>query len=239
MLSALVLFILNVFLGLLVHVINHNASHHPIFKRESHNDWAFFYLSWLMGIPAAPIAASHIHNHHVHNNNESDWMRSTVLGSTRGANRLAKYLLHVFTLPKLSMHSGNGNIPRSLWVRMRTETKIVAFVLCLMFALNPLATILFYVLSRLTSMSLLFLINLVQHDGLENDLGVNRCRNFVSPLGNFLMFNNGFHSAHHLRPGAHWSEYPAIHQSLVASELRDELMQRSLFAYIFRQYLWV
>lgn len=232
------LFAINVFLGLMSHVINHNVSHHPLFVNERHNRGVFLYLSWLMGIPAAPIAASHIHNHHVHNNDESDWMRSTVLGRAKGAKRLAKYLRHVFTLPRLSQRDGHEQIPATLWQRMRVENVVVLATLLLMLTLSPVSTLIFYVLARLTSMSLLFLINLVQHDGLEHAEGVNRCRNFISPLSNFLMFNNGYHSAHHLRPGAYWSEYPAIHQAQVTQKLRAELTQRSLAYYILTHYLW-
>ncbi len=235
--SALALFGANAFLGLAAHVINHNASHCPVFEREGHNRWLFHWLSVLMGIPAAPIAASHLHNHHVHNNDESDWMRSTVLGSSQGPLRLVKYLVHVFRLPRLADRPGHRAVPAALYGRIAPETTTVLVALVGMALWAPLATLLFYVLTRLTAMCVLFIINLIQHDGLEAESGVNRCRNFTGWLVNALLFHNGYHSAHHLRPGLHWSALPAYHRERVVPTLRDDLAQASVTRFIVFRYL--
>ncbi len=233
----LIFFAANVLAGLMSHVINHNASHCAVFEKECHNRWLFQWLSVLMGIPAAPIAASHIHNHHVHNNDENDWMRSSVLGDSVGICRLAKYIIHVFSLPRLKTRTGHEGIPLSLYARMNTEVLSVAAVVVIMLMLSPWATLYFYVLARLCAMCALFLINLVQHDGLEGESGVNRCRNFTGRWVNFFLFHNGLHSAHHLRPGLHWSELPAYHAVKVAPQLKTDLTHRSVTAFIISRYL--
>lgn len=232
-----VLFFANSAAALMCHVINHNASHVPLFEQDGHNRVAFAWLSWLLGIPAAPIAASHIHNHHVHNNDEHDWMRSSVLGDSQGLWRLAKYVLHVFSLPPLKERAGHQHIPSALYARIIPETTIVALALLVALWWAPAATLWFYVLARLCAMSVLFLINLVQHDGLEAESGVNRCRNFTGKLINSVLFHNGFHSAHHLRPGLHWSELPHFHQEKVEPGLKPELSCASLSGFIVARYL--
>src|SRR5262249_28649378 len=39
----------------------------------------------------------------------------------------------------------------------------------------------------------------------------NHSRNFTNPVLNFFLFNNGYHGAHHERPGLHWSKLPGAH----------------------------
>lgn len=48
-----------------------------------------------------------------------------------------------------------------------------------------------------------------------------RANNSLSPTFNFLTHNFGYHTAHHLRPGAHWTTLPAIH-----AEIEDRIPAR-------------
>ena len=230
-------FCLNVFFGLVVHVINHNVSHCPLFESERANRAASFVLTSLLGIPAAAISASHIYNHHVHNNDESDWLRSTVLQETQGPLRLVKYVVHVFSLPRLSQRAGAEAIPAQLTRQIRFENIFVVGLLLLAFIVAPDVTLIYFVATRLCAMSCLFVLNLVQHDGLEHETGVNRCHNYPSRLLNFFLFKNGYHSAHHLRPGAHWSELEQLHASLVAPVAKQSLQHKSLLGFVWGSYL--
>src|SRR5207248_11772882 len=80
-------------------------------------------------------------------------------------------------------------------------------------------------------------INHVQHDGCDPDSTYNHSRNFVGRWLNWWVFNNGYHTAHHLRPGLHWSQLPALH-----AEIRDcidpTLERRSLLLAAVEFYLW-
>lgn len=228
---------LNVFFGLVVHVINHNVSHCPLFENERANRAASYVLTTLLGIPAAAISASHIYNHHVHNNDESDWLRSTVLRETRGPLRLVKYVVHVFSLPRLGQRTGAEAIPAQLMRQISFENIFVLGVLLVAFIVAPQVTLIYFVASRLCAMSCLFVLNLVQHDGLEHEVGVNRCHNYTSKMLNFVLFKNGYHSAHHLRPGAHWSELDQLHASLVAPTAKPSLQHRSLLGFVWGSYL--
>lgn len=49
--------------------------------------------------------------------------------------------------------------------------------------------------------------------GLENDFVA--CNNIVQPFYNALTGNLGYHTAHHHKPGMHWSKLPALHAELV------------------------
>jgi fatty acid desaturase len=55
-------------------------------------------------------------------------------------------------------------------------------------------------------------------EGSENAFA--RANNSVSWWFNFTTHNFGYHTAHHLRPGAHWTELPAIHRA-IADKIPD------------------
>ncbi len=57
-------------------------------------------------------------------------------------------------------------------------------------------------------------INYIQHVHCDPWSEHNHSRNFVSKLGNFLVFNNGYHTAHHESAGLHWSKLPAAHAKI-------------------------
>jgi beta-carotene hydroxylase len=79
-------------------------------------------------------------------------------------------------------------------------------------------------------------LNYVQHVHCDPWSAHNHSRNFESPLGNWLLFHNGLHTAHHEHPGAHWSRLPALH-ARVAPEIHPELRQRSVLGFCLRSYV--
>ena len=79
-------------------------------------------------------------------------------------------------------------------------------------------------------------INYIQHVHCDPSTDYNHSRNFVGPLANWLVFNSGYHTAHHEVAGAHWSTLPAIHQA-IAHNIDPELNQPSIAGYLFRAYV--
>ena len=61
-------------------------------------------------------------------------------------------------------------------------------------------------------------------------------RSFVSPTLNFLLFNNGYHAAHHEHPGIHWTKLKEEHEK-IAPLIHPQLVQKSLWWYWFKQYV--
>ena len=50
----------------------------------------------------------------------------------------------------------------------------------------------------------------------------NNARNFIGPVINYLTFNNGYHTIHHMYPSMHWSRLDDI-SCMLASQLPSSL----------------
>jgi fatty acid desaturase len=80
------------------------------------------------------------------------------------------------------------------------------------------------------------LFNYEQHVRTDPWSKHDHSRNFVSPVLNFLLFNNGYHTAHHENPGLHWSRLPDAHVK-IADAIHPDLKQGSLWWYWLKQYV--
>lgn len=66
----------------------------------------------------------------------------------------------------------------------------------------------------------------------------NTARNFTSPTLNFLLMNNGYHTIHHHKPFLHWSLLKEAHQREVAPYMDSRLAQPSIWAYLWKLYVY-
>ena len=74
----------------------------------------------------------------------------------------------------------------------------------------------------------LIAVNLPQHDGCDDASDWLHSRNVTGAWSNWWFLNNGYHTAHHLRPGLHWSELAAWHDCHVSPRLAGRLEHRTL-----------
>jgi hypothetical protein len=80
--------------------------------------------------------------------------------------------------------------------------------------------------------------NYFQHDGCDEEHPYNHSRNFTGGFLNWLLFNNGYHGAHHMKPNLHWSLYPAYHATQLRPFIHPELDKKSLLAYLITTHIY-
>lgn len=84
--------------------------------------------------------------------------------------------------------------------------------------LRPVETVLVFLLPASITLFHTVWATYEHHAGCRPSSHLDASRNRVNRIYNALTGNLGFHTAHHKRPGVHWSLLPALHE-----EIRDQI----------------
>ncbi len=232
------LFVPSLFLGIAVAVMAHNHNHVPMWKANTMNVLTDYWLTLFYGFPAFAWIPTHNRNHHALNNREGDFTITYRVSEKNNIFTLTSY-------PPISSYFQQMPIRdylRDLWVRNRTKfyQSIFQYVALAVFVgvallIDWRKALLFIVIPQQVALFSILVFNYVQHVHADEESDYNHSRNFVGPMLNIMLFNNGFHTAHHLRANTHWSETPEAHAK-IDHLIVDELKERSFWGYIFRAY---
>lgn len=218
-------------------VINHNHAHSPLFEQPLANRCFGLYLTLLRGHSSSGVIVPHNFNHHIKQGDEEDWIDPKLAGKGPGLARLGRYVLQAsIKMARQRMLPDAPRLNHRGQQQVRLERVLLVIFVVAMLSIAPATTLLFLVLPWLLGVVMLVAVNLPQHDGCDAHSKYAHSRDFTGRLGNWFLFNNGFHSAHHEQPGLHWSELPEAHRTLL-DKLDPELIQRSMLGYIARHYV--
>ncbi|HEU0029848.1 MAG TPA: fatty acid desaturase [Kofleriaceae bacterium] len=218
--------------------IIHNHIHVRTFRARWLNELGAMLISLTVGHPATGLVLTHNMNHHVHIGGDRDWSRPANAGRGWGGWRLVRYAV-VTPIEMARGRSADGapRLPVALRRQRSRERWLLYSLIACALVLRP-ATFVCFTLPIWIAGSLIFLgINLLQHDACEPGSPAAHSRDFTGRFINFLFFNGGFHTAHHNRPGLHWSRLPAEHARTLAARGRPDLESVSLVGYVVREYL--
>ncbi len=222
-------------------VITHNTVHAPMFKSRPLNRVIQVVLTLTYGHPVSSFVPGHNLSHHKHTQTRRDVMRTSKV-------RFRWNLLNgLFFMPVMapaimradSTYTATMRKAKPAWFR-----QMVLELACLYGALGALllldwkAFLLYVFIPHRYAGWGIITMNLLQHDGCDQDSDYNHSRNFVGTVVNWFTFNNGYHTIHHMKPGLHWSLLPAAHAKKVAPFIHPALDQPSLLAYIWRTFIW-
>lgn len=239
---------LGLYTGFCAGVLAHNQNHRPAFRAPALNHAYGCWLSIFYGYPIFAWLPTHNKNHHVHVNRPGDAIATWRYGEHNDAWSAFRYFFVAardqtpLTRAYLAQLKSRGPRQHRRFVTQGVCTfgGHAALIALAVFMHGPASGAAVYLsgfgVPALFALWSMFFINFVQHVHCDAWSEYDHSRNFVSPLGNFLVFNAGLHTAHHLQPSLHWSDLPAAH-ARIARFIRPELKQASVAGYCVRTYV--
>lgn len=232
------LYAFSLFMAVSVAVMAHNHNHLPMWRSKVLNVFTDYWLTLFYGFPAFGWIPTHNMNHHALNNRDGDF---TITYRYSEKNNLFTLLSY----PSISSFHQQRPIRaylRHLWAADRREFYLAALQYVALFAFVAGAllidwkkALLFIVIPQQFALFAILVFNYLQHVHADEESEYDHSRNFVGPMLNTMLFNNGFHTIHHERAGIHWSNTPEAHQKIDAL-IAPELKERSFWWYIIRTY---
>jgi fatty acid desaturase len=226
-----------VFFYLALGVINHNHAHYRLWKNKYLNRASDVFIALLQGHPTFVFFASHNANHHRYHHGALDIAR-TYRFYGGDSNHLLGYLSHpffaVWVLYPVFLQwllRIKKRAVKVFWYFL-SQYFFVGFSWALLAWIDPFKFLIYVLLPQLFGLHWLLASNYLQHAHADGNSSINFARNF-SGWCNFLLFNIGHHTAHHLHPRAHWTELPRLNYSY-QSMLNPSLYACSLSGYILR-----
>jgi fatty acid desaturase len=221
-----------------VAIIAHNHNHVPLWRSRLLNIFTDYWLTLFYGFPAFGWIPTHNKNHHALNNKQGDYTLTYRISEKNNLFTLLSY-------PSISSYFQQkpiGEYLKKLWRSDRRKFYLAAsqyLVLVLYYVValfwNWKKALLFIAIPHQVSLFSVLIFNYVQHVHTDEESDYNHARNFTG-LINLALFNNGYHTIHHLSPGIHWSETPAA-QRRIEGLIDPSLNERSFWWYVVRVYL--
>jgi fatty acid desaturase len=229
-------------------VLAHYHNHCPVFESRSANALYSIWLSIFYGYPIFAWIPTHNANHHKFVNGPGD---ATITWRYTHRDTLFTAVSYFF----VSTYWQAGLISSFVKQARRSNPKMfrqivaqyvsvfgahAAFIALAVYLRGPKLGLLTYLCSfgATAAMGLwgMMFINYIQHVHCDPSSTYNQSRNFVGPAANWLVFNSGYHTAHHEKAGAHWSTLQEIHATL-ADKIDPELNQPSISGYLLKTYV--
>lgn len=238
---------LSCYFALACGIIAHNHNHCTTFSNKRANSLFGMWISIFYGYPTFAWVPTHNLNHHKYVNTEGD---ATITWRFTNRHNLLVAVTYFFVSSYYQSAPINGYIKQAkrknpaLYRRILTQYAVWIGAYVLTFALavglhgfktGGFVWLCSIGIPAFFSLWTIMLFNYDQHAHTNPFSEHDHSRSFTSPILNYLLFNNGYHGAHHEHPGVHWTRLPALHAE-VADQIHPSLVQRSLWWYWCKQY---
>lgn len=230
---------LQLLMAVIVSTIVHNHQHLAMWTVKWLNVLTDNFLTVFYGFPVFAWIPTHNSNHHVHVNKEQDYTK-TYMASEKNN------LLTLLTYPSLSgfkQQKAVGNYFTNLYKENRRKfyfhlLQIISLVSWILVALlvDWKKALLYVVIPQQVSLFTVLIFNYIQHIHADEESDFNHSRNMTGKLLNFLLLNNGLHTAHHLSPGIHWSRLREKHDQ-ISPKIDPRLNENNFAWYLLRVYI--
>ena len=228
-------------------VIAHNHNHCPTFASKRANSIFAAYISVFYGYPTFAWIPTHNLNHHKFVNKAGD---ATITWRHTNKNNALVAGTYFFVSSywqsgpiKEFIRKARKNNPE-LYERILTQYGVWAgahvALLITACAVHGFKTGLYvyvfaFAIPAFFALWTIMFFNYGQHVHTDPWSKHDHSRTFNGWLLNFLLFNNGLHTAHHENASAHWSTLRAAHER-IAAEIHPDLNQRSFWLWVAKTY---
>jgi fatty acid desaturase len=217
----------------ILYSIKHNLIHVALFHSTFLNRIFDYIVGVFTGTSSHGVYVVHIVNHHKENNKKGDW------GCTERYHNdfeVVNFLIYIFSTPLIFLREKRQwlkkNSLSAIAKKSTYESWLILLTYVLMIIFRFESTILYIILPNTLVQLVLVSFNFFQHRQCDPNSKYNHSRNFTGKLLNLVTFNNGYHTAHHLYPSAHWSEYKEIHSN-INQQIDDKYIESNILVYFF------
>lgn len=228
-------------INFMVAITIHNTIHTPIFYSKTLNFISRAFLSVAFGSPACGYVPGHNLSHHKYLQTSYDNTRTHKMRFRW--NFLNQLLFFFIMIPGIIRTEGRYvkqiGKHKKAWIRSYRTQQILCWAWKITWLLIDWRMfLLLLLLPNVYAVWGIFGTNFWQHDGCDETHKYNHSRNFTGKIFNFLVCNNGYHGAHHMRPSMHWSLYPKFHREKIVPHLHPALDQKNFLVYLWKSCIY-
>lgn len=225
-------------LAVIVSVMSHNHQHLPMWKSKFMNYVTDIWLSMFYGFPIFAWIPTHNRNHHVHINTDEDYTRTYRVSEKNNFLTLVSYPSisgYFQQKPVYNYFIGLWSTDRTKFMAALSQILFIGAFIGVALFLDWRKALMYVVVPQQISLYFVLIFNYVQHIHADEETKYNNSRNFTGGILNFLLLNNGFHTAHHISGRTHWSELKAKHEEML-HKIHPSLNETNFFWFLFRVY---
>lgn len=211
--------------------ILHNHVHCPFTRSRTLNRVIGIMLGFCTGMTAGIWKITHVHGHHVEHKIESlptrAYVRHLKVDESARFSSLTAAIHAIKTAPiqlllpvyVMATRSFTGAAFRRPFYRFYLFEFLLVYGLVGVFVwINPVKAIFYFGLMYALVYHASRYVDFVTHASSEGPSELSIANVCIHPRFNKTFWNFGFHVAHHLNPGAHWTELPALYKNLGIEE---------------------
>lgn len=233
------LYIWLMYMGVTAAVMAHNHNHLPMWKNKWMNVLTDNWLTLFYGFPVFAWIPTHNANHHKYVNTDPDYTKTWRYSENNN-------IFTALTYPTVS-----GSFQQPVVMKFYKETysrnkeKFFLYTLQFIVLISWIAgafyfggwqkALIYVIIPQQFSLFSILLFNYVQHVDADEETKYNASRNFTGVL-NLMLFNNGYHTVHHIYPTSHWSDAKEEHDK-IAHKIDSSLNEPSFWGYLFKSYV--
>lgn len=233
------LFGLAVFMAVTVAVTAHNHNHVRIWKSPALNLLTDLWITAFYGFPVFAWVPTHNMNHHRYTNREGDYTITYRMSEKNNLLTLVTYPSVSGAYQQIAIKKYLGSLWKNnrsrFWISM-LQVLVLVVMYAVVFTLDWKKALLYVFIPHQMALYWVMIFNYVQHVHADELSEWNHSRNITGPLLNILLFNNGYHTVHHINPGLHWSEAPAAHAK-IADKIDPALNEPSFWWMMIKFYV--